>query len=64
MLEFRGSIVASGVTDGVLCTQELETASLQISQTPEWKALEDHVAEIETTYVTLVAFLVYWECST
>lgn len=30
--------------------QELETASLQISQTPEWKALEDHVTEIEQTY--------------
>jgi hypothetical protein len=29
--------------------QELETASLQISQTPEWKALEDHVTEIERT---------------
>ena len=38
----------SGDQDGA-CWQELETASLQISQTPEWKALEDHVTEIERT---------------
>ncbi|BDA44166.1 Glucose-6-phosphate isomerase, cytosolic 1 [Coccomyxa sp. Obi] len=30
---------------------ELETSSLQISQTPEWKALEDHVTEIEKTHL-------------
>ncbi|CAK0773032.1 hypothetical protein CVIRNUC_004023 [Coccomyxa viridis] len=30
---------------------ELETASLQISQTPEWKTLEDHVTEIERLHL-------------
>ncbi|CAL5218666.1 g372 [Coccomyxa viridis] len=33
---------------------ELETASLQISQTPEWKALEDHVTEIEQTHLRVL----------
>jgi hypothetical protein len=29
--------------------QEIEDSGTQISTTPEWKALEDHVTEIERT---------------
>ncbi|KAK9822696.1 hypothetical protein WJX81_002499 [Elliptochloris bilobata] len=45
------NVAAAALAPTMMQMQEIEESITQISSTPEWKALEDHVTEIERTHL-------------